>query len=64
MREIEILRCLFSSYIWVDNPYLYTIKRINIEITNINRNIKTFYQFLIRKHILVSITGNHEVLVC
>ena len=32
---------------WGDDPYLYTINMIKIEITNINRNTKTFYQFLI-----------------
>jgi len=41
---------------WGDDPYLYTIKMTKIEITNINRNTKTFYQFLIRKQVLVSIT--------
>ena len=53
----EKQRCLDACILisWGDDPYLYTINMTEIEITNINGNTKTFYQFLIRKQVLVSI---------
>jgi hypothetical protein len=62
LNEPRMLGCLDASKVasilisWGDDPYLYTIKMTKIEITNINGNTKTFYQFLIRKQVLVSIT--------